>query len=548
MATRLDITLGVLAETRNEAATDALRDALASPHAAVQEGALRSLAERRSLPAQRELLARWHTLPDAWKTIVAEKPGRLASALRDALLGDDENLLASACDAVLALREYDLMPALIKAATRPASPAADAAAATLLRLAQRLYDEVAAGITVPGRRDPQLFRVQVVAALDLTVQRYADHGRMEVIEAFLLLARSDNATLKRILRQPLDRSHQPIIQCLTHSPRPAIMRLLLAFLDDGRAPSAALGAVSRRSDEPFVSALLRHLSQEISAGAKTNLRQMTRLAWLEHDIDHLAHWDEAAQYAAVQAAALSGIGHDAALAVLGCLARQGQPAARLAAVEALQAIPGAAAQPLVLEALDDDDPHVQAAALAQLRQRGMPSAMHTLIDALDSPQEVIRSAARGSLGEFNFARYLGAFDALDDDVRRHTGQLVRKVDLNSPAALAEELAAPARSRRLRAIAIAETMQLAAAVEEPLLGLLEDDDHMIRAAAAAALADVPGERTRSALREALLDSSIAVQNAAEQSLEALASTRSPRPLMIDLGAIRLPEAGLSLAGH
>ena len=99
MANGLDITLQVLATTRNDAASEALIAALESPHASIQEGALRALADRRSLSAQREILARWPDLPPRWRSIVMEKTGRIASAMRDAILGDDDQLCTSACDA-----------------------------------------------------------------------------------------------------------------------------------------------------------------------------------------------------------------------------------------------------------------------------------------------------------------------------------------------------------------------------------------------------------------------------------------------------------------
>ena len=44
-----------------------------------------------------------------------------------------------------------------------------------------------------------MIRRQVVGSLEPAVQRYGQHKRREVIEAFLLLANRDNATLKQIL-------------------------------------------------------------------------------------------------------------------------------------------------------------------------------------------------------------------------------------------------------------------------------------------------------------------------------------------------------------
>jgi HEAT repeat protein len=136
---------------------------------------------------------------------------------------------------------------------------------------------------------------------------------------------------------------------------------------------------------------------------------------------------------------------------------------------------------------------------------------------------------------------------MDEEVRRSTGQLVRKVEPRTAKLIAEELQAPTRSRRLRAIDVAQAMQMADAVEDELLTLLTDDDHMIRAAAAGALGQCLSEKTRQALREALLDSSVAVQHAAEASIEQLATGRTPKAIAIDLGSVSMPEAGMVLFG-
>jgi HEAT repeat protein len=55
------------------------------------------------------------------------------------------------------------------------------------------------------------------------------------------------------------------------------------------------------------------------------------------------------------------------------------------------------------------------------------------------------------------------------------------------------------------------------LEEPLLELLRDDDHMIRAAAARALGQSDDPRVRRALNEALGDRSASAREAAEESL-------------------------------
>jgi len=198
----LATTLDLLARTKNEAAVEALLPALDSAHRAVQEGALKALLKRRPGAGQHDLLRRWHELSDRWQSIAAEHPGRMTGAIRDAVVGADPKMCGNGCDAMLRLREYDLAPMLINAAGNESGAIADLAAKTLLELTQLLYEELAHSRDYRNRRDPQLIRSHVVTSLETSVRRFDKHRRTEIVEAFLLLARRDNAVLKRILQSP----------------------------------------------------------------------------------------------------------------------------------------------------------------------------------------------------------------------------------------------------------------------------------------------------------------------------------------------------------
>ena len=105
---------------------------------------------------------------------------------------------------------------------------------------------------------------------------------------------------------------------------------------------------------------------------------------------------------------------------------------------------------------------------------------------VDSRHAVVRKAARDSLAEFSFRRYLRTFDMLDEDVRQSTAVLVKKIDPQTVPGLKEELLSPARTHRLCAMAIARLMGVVEPLEDLILGLLGDEDHMVRIEAAAAL--------------------------------------------------------------
>jgi len=510
-------TFDVLAKTKNEAAVATLLAALDSPHRWISDQALRTILRRRSPAGQRAILSRLHNIDERWQEILAENSGRMTSTLRDAILGSDMQLCQNACHAATLFGEYDLMATLLTAAEDRNNPHADQAAATLVDLAEQLYEELAAPRDYRRRRDPQLVRAHVVTSLEHSVKRYSNHKRREAIEAFLLLATRDNATLKRILQNPLDPTYLAIVDTLTHSLRQGVMRLLLNSLDDPRAPSSVIAVLTHRSDPTFLTHLLHKIGQDPSRIARQNIKRMEAIVWLRDDLAVLDNLDDAAQQAAVRLVTLSSMKRLDVFPILAYLLKHGRPGGRRAAIEALVDFNGVEANALVIAALDDDDSQVRASALAQLRKRGMPGAMSRLVAALDSHDDVVRNAARGALREFQFDRYFTSYESMDDESRSYSAKMVRKVDPTTVARLVKELQSPARSRRLRAVEIIVLMSLVDELAHVLIGTLEDEDHIVRVAAVRALAACGRPEVRKAIAQRQKDRSVAVQEAVQESL-------------------------------
>jgi len=415
------------------------------------------------------------------------------------------------------LRHYDLVPAILTALQNSQHPSADLLAATLLGLADALYEELALPGLGSGRRDPQLVRQHVVSALETGVQRWPRHKRREVVEAFLLLVNRDNVTLKQILQDPHHACFLAVVDVLLKSARPGVMRLLLGLLDDTHAPSAAMSVVGNRTDMPFLRHLLRKIGREPTAAVRQNLKRITSLAWLRSSQAYLHEFDGPAQHAAVRLVMSAGLDRDHALTIIEQLMLHGKPGGRRAAAEALAEFTGAEANQLALKALDDPDPFVQAAVVGQLRRRGVPGSLARLVEMLDSPHMVVRQAARKALTEFTFKRYVASFDMLDEEIRRSSGMLVRKVDPQTVPLLQAELRSKVRTRRLRGLSIVRTIELVPQLEPTVIELLHDEDHLVRVEAALALAGSTSEASRVALEETLNDRSTVVQEAARKSL-------------------------------
>jgi HEAT repeat protein len=516
----LDTTFELLTTCRNEAADAVLVPALDHPSPPLRHAALRAVLERACLPGQKWAVENLHKLGESGRSIIRDYRGTMTFALRDAVLATDQQTCKNGCELTLLFHEYELFPALINASEDETSPNRALTAHTLLQLAEHLYDELAAPRNPNARRNPDRVRENVVAALELSVQRFHRHRVAAVMEAFLMLASRDNPTLQQILADPRNVNYLPLADMLTHSPRVGIVRLVLSFLDDLQAPSAAMTLLAYRHDAPFIEALLRKVGADPAPVIATNLRRLENISWLQSEDILLARLDDAAQRAAVQFAVRSGVNRRAVFKLLETVLERGKPAGRIAAADALAQFNGAEANALAMRALLDSDPQVQAKVLVQLRNRGIPGAVSKLIELLESPHAAVRAAARESLAEFSFQRFVAAYDLLDEDVRRSTGDMVAKVDPTALTALTDELRSQSRSRRLRAISMALTMDVVTKVEQALHGALLDEDHLVRAEAARALAHCDTPETHIALREALSDRSLVVREAAEASLQTL----------------------------
>ena len=200
--------------------------------------------------------------------------------------------------------------------------------------------------------------------------------------------------------------------------------------------------------------------------------------------------------------------------------KHAQVSGRRAAAEALAEFNGARANELALKCLDDDSPQVQANAITQLRSRGIPGTFPQLVEFLESPHAAVRQAAQESLTEFSFQRFLGAFDMLDEEKRRSTGMLVKKVDPRTVPLLAGEMESPMRTRRLRALEVARTVEVVDELEAKIIGLLNDEDHLVRVEAATSLAQAASQDASKALHRSLDDSSPAVAEAARLAIESM----------------------------
>lgn len=516
-------TFDTLVSTDNEAAVPLLVSALTCGHREIADGAFRAILRRKPPAVMTDLLSRWHIISPRWKGFAVEKAEAFSPAIREALNQSSDDLIRNATDAILALREYDFVAPLARLAESRGTHRSRVAAVTLLRLSESLYEELHGQRDYRLRRDPQRVRQHVVGSLETAVARFALHQSNEIVEAFLLLTPVDNASLWHFLQDPDDEAHEAVCEQFLKSTRTGVERLLLSLLEHLRAPLSLVKVVAKRCDVGFFRHLCRKLADHPSPVVDGNLAKIESLPWIDQHLQLVESLTGTEQIGLVRLISKTHIPAKQAKRVLERLLRVGTSQGRQAAIQALVALVGEDMQPVLEYLIHDPCPIVQAEAARHLRPCDMPNALTKLIELLEHNHPSVREAAQHSLREFSFERYVDVFDRINAQVRKQSGELVKRVNPKLAESLHAEMLERGRARRLRGMEIAAALELVNECESAIIELCQDEDHAVRCEAARLLQECPSTASRRQLRTLLSDSSSAVANMAEQSLRNLTRT-------------------------
>jgi len=389
VASGIQKTWNVLAQTRNRAAVPVLAAALETRCAEIHAGAVRALARRRDPASHEPLIRHFATFGEAEQEVlreaIREMPRRMSAALTQAVLEGDAKLCENACNIILLCRDYEMFPVLIKAAEERRHRHSVQATAALFRLTNLLYQDVTEKRSGADRppRDPYFVRRQVLTLLARSLARYHEHQQQEIVEAFLVLAPADNATLLTILRDKGHLCHQHVLTSLKTSKVPGMMRRLVEFLQNAKTPARALDIVAGRTDRRFLELLLGEFEHPLPLRVLHNMRRLQSIAWLENDREVLLDLGGPAQAVAVELAVVSRISRQAVFALLTMFLQHGAAEGRRASCRALADFRRPQATALIMAAARDHDAAVREEAVRQLRGRQPSDALGDLATVFD---------------------------------------------------------------------------------------------------------------------------------------------------------------------
>ncbi len=524
MSEGVDKTIRLLSRSNNRAARVLLERALNSSHEGIRKAACTELITNSGPRAILEFIRNLDTLDQNVFAALAENAGKLAPAIRTALLSNEFVLRKNAVRAAIQFKVYDMIPVLLHLLfDRGETPIrTDAPLGELLLRLVRSFSEELDELKTPGTFHDYILR-EIKPPLRRSIQGFRRNDDPLPLKIYLYLYRflqDDELGSSKILRNPLHPVYAAFTSLLQSENESYVFRFILESLEQPNVPGLILSTLSNRMDVLFLQYLLEALPHPPSEILRANLARVHRFEWAKSVRPILPQLSDISQKGLIDLVKCSGIPQEEMFAIFRQVVQFGKSTGRSAALAELAAFSNEEADELVWKATEDADPEVQAAALRQMRAGRFAKGTARLLQFLDSPHPSVRETVKSMLPEFRIGRFLETFDQLTEDQRAFTFKIVRKIDPTVVEALTRELQVGSSAMKARALKCTELGRLVPQLEEPLCAvLLREELVPLRIKAAELLGDGKRDIGRHSLTQALhRDSSLEVRMTAKASLE------------------------------
>jgi len=517
-------TIRVLARSNNRAASELLKLAVDSSHDGIRKAACTETIFLRGPKAVLERLQDFNSIDDPVSEIFTANPDKLVSPIRTAILSNDHSLQKNAVRATLQFKVYDMIPTLLfmmedrnERGTKTDVPIAE----LLIRLTRQFVKDIETREISDSLQRYILY--ETMYSLERTLKNFRRSDDPTCIKVFLLLGRyiqNKEFNVAELFRNPMHPVYTALSGIVQTENDDFVFQFILDSLEAPKTPGLILAALSNRTDLLFLEYLFENMDSPPSLSCQGNLQRIRRFDWIASAQAFLPHFSEKAQQSLVDLIRFSELPREEAYTVYRQIYRSGKSGGRCAALAEMANFPLEESKEMILEAIDDDDPNVQATALQQIRKVHSTQGMMQILQKIDSPHNVVRDAVRKVLPEFQIRRFLNSFDQLTEEQRIQTLNIIRKIDPALPEVFAQELQTGNSVMKAMVLKSIEIGNLVGLLEEPLCTvLLRDEAAVLRVKAAALLAEGKREVSRlSLLQAAHKDTSLDVRLTAKASLE------------------------------
>jgi hypothetical protein len=528
MARGIDLTLQVIAKSKNRAAVGVLEAAFRSTSEAVRKLAGSILVSRKSGQGLEAIIQNFDPSDPELVKLVNHNRDKLIPGLHGAIVDKDIAFARQAFRLAYTQGFYEVLPTLATYCLGPGSQ--DKSGLSLntdfLKFLNKYAESLAHNDPVEHHLLYNLILPEFSKILVQKVKEYRFTRHELTLTVYLrLYPFFSEAGVDRDLYLQLRLSNSPVYVAayrrLLKESEPYVFQFITRCLDRLNPPPVVPQIISERADFPFLTALFKSIKKPLSLELKTNLAALHPLAWVSQIDAFLNQFDTEAQCGLVLLLQNINLKEDELQSHLLKIFEYGKGEGRVAALSALTAFTGAGINRLVWDASGDDDPVVQVEALTQLNAREVPGAASRIMQFVESPHEEVRDTIQKLLPNFRFNRFMQTFEQLDDERRRRMFNVVAKLDKQTPAELSKMLSVGEPILKAKALlCIDYCRDIVPLVEDALCDVLQHGETpLMRCKAAEHLVAGKRDESRTTLVQALhRDGSPEVRAAAKNSLE------------------------------
>ena len=521
----IDALIQLLVSTKNEAADDLLLQALEIGSESEQTVVLDAIFKRQTVHGLSGVIGLYESLPDSLKLTVLGNVKLLHHAIRDCGRSNAPDRRKAALKLVALGRQGKLAYILSENLHDPNDEFSKAAVEAMVGLARWVATETkrlqqGAGFKVPeagnaaatassapnleprtvdaGTRNyrdliEQRTEIEQAVARAMDVHR-GKHGQ-DILRAALLLCDWPGSKTLAILHTAKHGGQSPMVRRLQQPPASEHVEAFLLGASHGQLRSHFGVVFSHIEDAPVLDALLRKTHWLKDNQLQLCIHQVLRGKWwgeseLMHDISRRDPVDAAKVGEWIAVSGIHDVMQDERLDRIRMYVGENFEAKLRLLRVALRRVRRGSSVHLLKAFLNDSDERIVRMAARDIVRRKPQDFENMLLQLMMNAPESVRRVVARSIGQNGFEQFWLKFDVLPRSTRKQAGKAMLKVLPDAANRLSRKLMTGTLPDRLKAIQIAQELELSEILRNVLTQLCNDSNPKIRSKAVSVLGEDP----------------------------------------------------------
>jgi HEAT repeat protein len=522
----LDRLIHALVQSKNEAADDALLEAVKLGNEAEKTLALDALFQRETTHGLSGVIGQYDTLPAPLQINILEHIKTLHHALRESGRSERTELRLAAMKLIALGRQGKLAYVLSENLHDPDEVRSKAAVEALVALAHWVAtctrglqkepkshessDERAALLDSKSSSYHDLLeqRPEIEQAIARAMDGHRGKHGLDLLRAGLLLADWPGSKTLAILHTAKHGGQSPMVRRLQQAPASEHVDAFLLGASHGGLRSHFGIAFSHIEEAPVLDALLRKTHWLKDQALQACMHLVTRGTWwndseLVRDVSRRDAGDAARIGEWLAVSGIHDVVQDERMERLREHSKKDFGARLRLLRVACHRKRGTSIQ-LIKSFLNDPDERLMRLAAREIVRRRPADFENALLQLMTAAPDSVRRVVARAVGQSGFDQFWTKFDRLDKSTRKQAGSAMLKLLPDAIQRLQRRLKTGTAEQRLKAMQIAQELKLAEPLSEQLIALCNDPHPRLRSKAVGVIGDLPAIASDALIERLLTD--------------------------------------------